>query len=123
MKFVIVSLEKKLKNFERIIRNDLKKLESIPLFKKFVYFEIYLVGSRFMKKNVLSYLAPKMPRPDVKGRVLGEIYLNPLYIRKNNESIDRMLVHSLLHLLGYTHQRKNDRIKMERKERQVLEKL
>jgi len=86
--------------------------------------EIYLVGKAFMDKNVLAFPASKnFPRPDKKGKFLGEIYLNPDYIKKHNEDIFFMLCHGFLHLLGYEHKKKDDRIKMEKKERELLRKL
>lgn len=88
------------------------------------YVEVNLVGARVMKKNVLSYEAPRgFARPDVKSPVLGEIYLNPSYIAKRGENFDLMLVHGFLHLLGYDHKRKSDRIKMEAKECALLSRL
>lgn len=121
MKFIIVSLEKKLKIFEPFIKRNLKKINKYLSLKNSCYLEVYLVGNKFMKKNVLSFSAPKnFPRPDIKERILGEIYLNPLYIKKNKENLGRMLLHGLLHLLGYDHKKKSDRIKMEKKETSIL---
>jgi rRNA maturation RNase YbeY len=121
MKFSIISVEKRLKIFEPEVRSILKKLEKIIRLEPFYHFEIYLVGDKLLKKNVLSYVAPKeMPRPDIKGKFLGEIHLNPLRIQKNKESLPRMLVHGLLHLVGYNHKKKSDRIKMEKKEAMLL---
>ncbi len=76
--------------------------------------EVYIVGDAFMKKNVLAFPAPKnFPRPDLpKGvKPLGEIYLNP--------GSEKMLIHGFLHLLGYDHQKKSDRMEMEKKEKQL----
>lgn len=122
--FVVLSLEKRLRIFESAVRNNLKKIGKALFLGRKIYLEVYLVGSRFMKKNVLSYPAPKeMLRPDIKGRALGEIYLNPTYIKKNKENLLRMLVHGFLHLLGYNHKKKSDRIRMEKKEAITLSKL
>ena|SRR3989344_6906509 len=83
--------------------------------------DIFLVGDKFMKKNVLAFPSPKsVPRPDIKGKMLGEIYLNPKYIKNNKESFEFILIHGLLHLLGYDHIRKADRIVMEQKENELL---
>lgn len=83
--------------------------------------EVYLVSRRAMKKNVLAYPAPRnFPRPDLFGKEsLGEIHLNPDYIKRHNQNIILMLIHGLLHLLGYDHQKKSDRMKMERMERKL----
>lgn len=80
--------------------------------------EIFLVGDKMMKKNVLAFPAVKgFPRPDLKGKKpLGEIYLNPDYIKTRGEDLYFMLIHGVLHLLGYDHKQKSDRMHMERKE-------
>ena len=79
------------------------------------------MGKEFMNKNVLAFPAPKdFPRPDIKSKPLGEIYLNPQYIKENGENFIFMLIHGFLHLLGYDHQKRNDRIRMEKKERELL---
>ena len=83
--------------------------------------ELHLVGNAVMKKNVLSYVAPRrFARPDVSAKPLGEIYLNPLYIAAHGEDFDLMLAHGFLHLLGYDHETKSDRMKMEKKEDALL---
>lgn len=83
--------------------------------------EVHVVGDGVMRKNVLSYEAPKnFPRPDMRARPLGEIYLNPAYIARHGEDVDRMLMHGFLHLLGYDHKRERDRMKMEKREAQLL---
>jgi len=91
--------------------------------QKGVAAEVYLVHSDFMDKNVLAFPAPKnFPRPDQGGRYLGEIYLNPDYIKKHGEDLIFMFIHGFLHLLGYDHKKKDDRIAMEKKERELLKK-
>jgi rRNA maturation RNase YbeY len=83
--------------------------------------EIFLVGKRVMDKNVLAFPAVKgFPRPDMKKPFLGEVYVNPEYIRRAGESLEYMAVHGILHLLGYVHKRTRDRIRMERTEEKVL---
>ena len=85
------------------------------------YLEVYLVGNDFMNKNVLSFAHPKgFPLPDLKQQALGEIYLNPKYIKAHGEDLTYMLIHGFLHLLGYDHIKKSDRIVMERKEQKLL---
>jgi ssRNA-specific RNase YbeY (16S rRNA maturation enzyme) len=83
---------------------------------------IALVGNQTMKKNVLAWRAIHgFPRPDIAGKFLGDIQLNPLYIKEHGESLDYMLIHGILHLAGYDHVKTRDRIRMERKEK-VIEK-
>lgn len=74
--------------------------------------------------NVLAFPYSKgFPSPESKKTNLGEIYLAPAYIKKHNENINFMLVHGILHLLGFNHIKKNDRIEMEKLERKLLSKL
>lgn len=88
------------------------------------YVEIALVGDKTMKKNVYSYPAkPGFPQPGIKGKPLGEIYLNPGYILKEGEKIEFMVIHGFLHLLGYDHIKKSDTIVMERLEAKLLSEL
>ena len=108
--------------------------------------EVYLISNkqmrflnkRFRGKNettsVLSFNEPKnFPHPEIKKkggkiRAIGEIYLNPGYIKerkkeKRKNVLNKLLVHGLLHLLGYNHKKKNDRIRMEKKEKKILANL
>jgi probable rRNA maturation factor len=86
--------------------------------------EISLVGNAELPKNVLAFPAlADFPRPDLTLPDLGEIYLNPAYIEAHGEDLRFMLVHGMLHLLGYDHIKKSDRISMEKKERELLKKL
>jgi len=97
----------------RWLMKDLKQAD--------LYLEIFIVGNKLMPKNVLSFPADqKFPRPDLKQKPLGEIYLNPSYIKQQGEDFDYMLIHGFLHLLGYDHIRKSDRIVMEQKEIELL---
>ena len=48
---------------------------------------------------------------------------NDKIVLEKKESVARMVVHGCLHLLGYTHKKKNDRMEMERRERWVLERI
>ena len=78
-----------------------------------------------MKKNVLSFCGlDAFPRPDLRGKLfLGEIHLNPTFIKQKGDSLEHMLVHGFLHLLGYDHIKKGDRILMERMEEGLLKEL
>ena len=84
--------------------------------------EAYVVSDAFMKKNVLSYPADaSFPRPDLDAkRDLGEIYLNPGYIREHGEDLAFMAAHGFLHLLGYDHEGEHDILAMEEKERAIM---
>jgi probable rRNA maturation factor len=96
--------------------------------------EIYLISDELMRElnfkyrkkdkptTVLSFEASNIPRPETKYRHLGEIYLAPKYIAGHNEDIRRLLVHGILHLIGYDHIKKADEVRMEKKEEEVLRK-
>ncbi len=73
-------------------------------------------------------------KPMPRFRKIGEIYLNlniicKSQIAKRGSISDKRfalgyyLAHGLLHLLGYNHQRKNDRIRMEKLEKFILARL
>ncbi len=73
--------------------------------------------------DVLAFPEPKnFPHPEVPGRSLGEIYLNESF-RKNPEELARMLIHGLVHLMGYRHETKRDTIMMERLENRLRERV
>lgn len=114
---IITSGEKQFKRLEAPLRSASLRVLRL-LRKKNAVVDIALVGNKVMVKNVLAFPASKeMPRPDVKGKkALGEIYLNPAYIRSYGEDLQYMLIHGVLHLLGYDHKKKSDRIRMEKKE-------
>jgi rRNA maturation RNase YbeY len=112
------TIDKKTEQYKKIISKKARLVASFLDLNG--YLEIFLVGNGQMEKNVLSYVGKevrgKFLRPDIKGNFLGEIYLNPSYIKKNNENLLFMLFHGLLHIAGYDHKQKNDRIKMEKLE-------
>lgn len=83
-----------------------------------LYLEVYLARTGH---SVLSFPAPPdFPRPDLKGkRPLGEIYLDPGYIKRRGENLFFLLIHGFLHLSGYDHKKKDDRIFMEKEEKRV----
>jgi len=128
-KVIVTSLEKKFKKFEKKIKLAAQKILRI-LGKNNVLVEIYLINSqkmRFLNKKfrgkdktttVLSFEEPRnFILPPSKSKKIGEIYLNS---QLPNYPITQLLTHGLLHLLGYNHQKKNDRIKMEKAEQKLL---
>jgi len=121
MKVLVESLDARLNHLKPAVKKTAIKVAGF-LKQKNVYLEVCLLPTRLMNKNVLSFPAPKgFPRPDIKGRWLGEIYLNPSYIKENGENLVFMLIHGFLHLLGYMHDKKSDRIKMQNKEKELLQ--
>ncbi|MBI2514592.1 rRNA maturation RNase YbeY [Candidatus Wolfebacteria bacterium] len=140
-KVLVWSLRPAFKSKEQYVKRVASKILKV-LKKEKVALEINLIDDRAMRKinrryrgvdkptNVLSFRESKdFPHPESKLKYLGEIYLSPDYIKKEARVngitgykllITSLLVHGILHLLGYTHKNENDRIKMENKERQLL---
>jgi probable rRNA maturation factor len=90
--------------------------------------EIAKLNRLYRKKDkptdVLSFGVSKAMVFSKKGpRPLGEIYLSPEYIKDQGGDIFYLMVHGLLHLLGYDHKKKGDMIKMSRKEKWLMKKL
>lgn len=96
--------------------------------------DIFFIGDAAMRRlnrvyrgkdkttNVLSFTAPRnFPRPDLKKdmRFLGEIYLNMRYIEKKGDDWRAMLIHGLLHLLGFDHEKISDKMKMQKLEKTI----
>ncbi len=111
----------------RVARRALRKLK-----KGKAGVDVYLVSDKVMKalnrkfrgKNrptdVLSFPEPKkFPHPETKEKYLGEIYLALAYIRRTGGNPEALLIHGLLHLLGYTHKKRSDRIRMEKLEQKL----
>jgi probable rRNA maturation factor len=72
--------------------------------------------------DVLSFPAAKgFPHPDSTLPGLGEIYLNRDIAAEDPDRGKALVIHGLLHLLGYRHHRNRDRIEMEKLEKRVLE--
>lgn len=116
----ITSLESRFRRLERPFRRLIQRAARF-LGLRAISLELYLVGDRTMRSNVLAYPAhPDFPRPDRRGKYIGEIIVNPDYIRRRGESLPRMVIHGFLHLAGYDHVRRSDRIKMEREEQRIL---
>lgn len=74
--------------------------------------------------NVLSFGEPAdWPRPKGKQEKLGEVYLNLDLPDGRLDKLTQLLLHGVLHLLGYDHKKKNDRIRMEKMEKKIIENL
>lgn len=139
-KILVIGLEKKFLKFEKKIKiAGLKILKNLK--QDGVQAEIYLAGNQEMKflnkkfrgkdkaADVLSFNEPKnFISPPSKFKKIGEVYLNMTNDQRptTNDSREllvvsrRLLTHGLLHLLGYIHKKKNDRIKMEKIEQKLL---
>jgi probable rRNA maturation factor len=87
--------------------------------------KIAALKARFIKKktepNVLSFPEPAhFPHPETKKRYLGEIYLNRDILHRSPERAKALLLHGVLHLLGYDHIKKADMVEMETLEKKIL---
>ena len=99
------------------------------------HLDIFLVSKRKMSAinrthrgknhstNVLAFEPPcNFPVSSDHEIELGEIYLCPSHIKKHKEDIYNMLLHGVLHLVGFNHENKSDRIKMEKTEEDLTAK-
>ncbi len=110
--------------------------------KKKLFLEVYLVREDSIQRmnldywgfneptNVLSFEEVsksvfKEPEIDLEGgfKRMGEIYLCPSYILRLKEDFRLMLTHGLLHLLGYDHERRSDRIRMQNLEKRICRRI
>ncbi|MBI5079134.1 rRNA maturation RNase YbeY [Candidatus Wolfebacteria bacterium] len=127
----VVSLDKKFRKFEKPLKSVVLKIFKV-LKKDKAEADIYLIGDRQMRflnkkfrgkdktTTVLSFEEPRnFVFPPSKFKKIGEIYLN-CEISNLKSQISNLLVHGLLHLFGYDHKKKNDRIKMEKMEQSII---
>jgi probable rRNA maturation factor len=145
VRITVMSLKKRFEKFENLIRTTTIRILKV-LKKDNIWLEIYLINSpkikflnkKFRKKDkisgVLSFKEPKnFPHPEIKLRLrdkklikfIGEVYLNPDFIKQKTEKrikekLIYLLIHGLLHLFDYGHQKKSDRIKMEKMEQYLI---
>jgi ssRNA-specific RNase YbeY (16S rRNA maturation enzyme) len=74
--------------------------------------------------NVLSFPeTPGFPHPEVPKNWLGEVYLNAAFGRQHPDRLPALMVHGVLHLLGYRHDRLRDTMKMEMLEKKLCTQL
>jgi probable rRNA maturation factor len=93
--------------------------------------DINLIGAAAMRKinrtyrgkdEVTDVIAIEKPSgfPTTSEGFLGEIYLNPPCARSRGHALEYLLVHGILHLRGFNHLHKNDKIEMEKLEKKIL---
>ncbi len=122
-------IDKKLQSYKPVLVKKGKQIAAALKLKKPI--DVFLIGPHAMRSlnkkyrkkdkttNVLSFVSP----PGFPSDALGEVYLDPRYIEQKGEDLVFMLVHGVLHILGYDHERKNDRMVMEKRERSLMRKL
>ena len=125
----VIVLDKIAKSYKKAVETQVRRLARFLPRKREI--EVYLISGRRMRNlnrrfrgkncstNVLSFQKPK----NFPGSKIGEVYLDHLYIKNHKEDLSLMLVHGVLHILGYDHKKESDRIKMEKRERRLLELL
>lgn len=69
--------------------------------------------------NVLSFPIADDFVSEEKGMCMGEIYISPAFVRQHGQSLGHMVVHGILHLWGFDHETKRDRIEMEQVEKEI----
>ena len=86
----------------------------------------------FNKRKACNVLSFPLKSEVIKGEYfLGDIVIRPQIVNKESKNFRmkkdkrwaHLVVHSMLHLQGYTHQSKTNREKMEKKEIELLYKL
>ena len=132
----VFSEKKKFKKFERALqRTALCSLQKLR--KRGISLEIFLVSDATMKSinrkyrgkpkptNVLSFEVPfSVPRPDLgRTRFIGELFLAPDWAEKKGDELGFLVVHGILHLLGYTHEGAKESIMMNNLERKIWNQL
>jgi len=145
-KISVFSAGKKFQKYESLIKKQAGKIAKVLKIKNSAI-DIFLTSNSQMRSinkkfrgknkptNILSFVEPKkFPHPELKsGKNSGKNFIGEIYLNINKVSdftgskkylkLDELLVHGLLHLLGYIHNTKNDRMKMEKKEEAILKKL
>lgn len=104
--------------------------------KENIFIEINLVSAETMREinkryrgidkesAVLSFSEPtEAPVPPNAPRPLGEVFLAPMLIERNGEDLTHLVIHGVLHLLGYTHDKENDTMEMEALEDKIVKEL
>lgn len=131
----IASTSKKFIPYERYVLRVAKKTCALLRVNK-ISFEITLVTQKqiqhlnklFLGKdrvtNVLSFQPPRtFIFPKSSHRFIGEVYISADFIKTHHQDLGRMVVHGILHLLGYDHIHLSDANRMERVEKRLLQKL
>ena len=128
----------KIKNPRLYLKKKIKKLSSVKsLKKKNFQFTLLLtnktiikkLNKRFRKKNketdVLSFPIKSDFNKNYKGDIAICYEIINFRSKKTNFNIefDKMWIHGLLHLLGYSHVRQKDYKQMLRKEQDILKRV
>jgi len=69
--------------------------------------------------DVLSFENFDFPSGGAR-RHLGEIFISPASARRKGHGVEHLVIHGLLHLLGYTHDAARDTMAMEKLEQKLI---
>jgi len=117
-----------LKETDRLVRLCIRELD---IGKRGSTVEIFLVTKErilsinhnfrqvFRETDVLSF--PQNFLPGAKGQILGTIFISPEVANERGETCQELLIHGMLHLLGFNH--KQNLKKWQAAEKIVTEKL
>ncbi len=119
-------MERRVRSFARdaltLIRKTPCAMECMLVAPKTIHAWNKKYRGKDMPTTVLSF-GPDggFPHPELpKGvRYLGEIVLAPRVVAARGEDPYFLVLHSILHLLGYTHGQRDARMRMERRERML----
>jgi rRNA maturation RNase YbeY len=119
-------------NFRKLAGKILRKLKhknsSVEVFfvspARIKQIEKHYLGTHTGEVDVLSFPEPAaFPHPEKRGTILGEIYLNRKIAKSDPARARYLLVHAVLHLSGYGHEKKRDRMRMKTREKELCEEL
>ena len=103
-------------------KNDCSAIFAFLTDQKMKQLELTTMGKLKPVVDVLSFPNPKdFPAPEgERGKKhLGEIYINN-NLRTDRLRVRHLVIHGLLHLSGYTHEKDRDTIRMQREEDRIL---
>lgn len=122
-----IEIEKILKKLEKIIYSEFKKSGKISI-GLVASNEIKKLNRKYRRKNkstdILTFIFDE-------GPYLGEIILSPKDMARRAEAAGKtlqetaafLIIHGILHIMGYTHKKNRDTEAMESKEKKLLKKI
>ena len=92
---------------------------------------IYLINAAGMRRlnreyrqkdMVTDVIAIEQPQefPSTPPGLIGDIYLNPPSVGRKGYGLEYTLIHGILHLKGFNHHGKSDKMEMEKLEKKIL---
>ncbi|MEO0255479.1 MAG: rRNA maturation RNase YbeY [candidate division WOR-3 bacterium] len=115
-----IPLKKKDKlNLEKILKREIKKENS-----DIKEINIVMVGRERIKRINKNFLGKNKKTDCISFNLgeIGEIYICSDFV-KNKKDFLKLIIHSFYHIMGYDHKNNHERIKMEEREKRLLNKL